>query len=297
MWNSDWLGHGPNRIVHDHAHLIQHKGRVLDLGCGNGRDSLYLRKAGFSVLAVDSNPDAARHTRHLLGSGATVAQIDARYLCLPDNAFDAVVLIGLIHNLEPTQADALCTRARNWLNPGGVLFMTAPLKGQGYACEYGPGELPKCFPGWTVELHEEKSGMTHEVILLVVRKPGNLVEDTGVRYNMVVDDDTLFVLTGDISEAEANTCRAIRDEAAGVTTPRVICDLSATCGARDSVVEMLVGIAADAHHRGGDLIAVGVPPEMVARMGAMQVDRYVMTADSISEAKAVRTPLHAPARD
>ena len=32
------------------------KGRVLDIGCGAGRHSLYLQKKGFDVLGIDSSP-------------------------------------------------------------------------------------------------------------------------------------------------------------------------------------------------------------------------------------------------
>ena len=32
------------------------KGRVLDIGCGAGRHSLYLQKKGFDVLGIDNSP-------------------------------------------------------------------------------------------------------------------------------------------------------------------------------------------------------------------------------------------------
>ena len=36
------------------------KGRVLDIGCGAGRHSLYLQKMGFNVLGIDSSPLAIK---------------------------------------------------------------------------------------------------------------------------------------------------------------------------------------------------------------------------------------------
>lgn len=36
------------------------KGRVLDIGCGVGRHSLYLQKRGFDVLGIDSSPLAIK---------------------------------------------------------------------------------------------------------------------------------------------------------------------------------------------------------------------------------------------
>jgi 2-polyprenyl-3-methyl-5-hydroxy-6-metoxy-1,4-benzoquinol methylase len=36
------------------------KGRVLDIGCGAGRHSLYLQKKGLNVLGIDSSPLAIK---------------------------------------------------------------------------------------------------------------------------------------------------------------------------------------------------------------------------------------------
>ena len=33
-------------------------GKVLDMGCSNGRNALYLSQLGFDVTAVDNNPNA-----------------------------------------------------------------------------------------------------------------------------------------------------------------------------------------------------------------------------------------------
>lgn len=39
------------------------RGRVLDIGCGAGRHSLYLQKAGFDVLGIDNSPLAIKVCR------------------------------------------------------------------------------------------------------------------------------------------------------------------------------------------------------------------------------------------
>jgi 2-polyprenyl-3-methyl-5-hydroxy-6-metoxy-1,4-benzoquinol methylase len=38
-------------------------GRVLDLGCGPGRNAVWLAKAGFSVDAIDLSPEALAWAR------------------------------------------------------------------------------------------------------------------------------------------------------------------------------------------------------------------------------------------
>src|SRR5437879_3207062 len=40
------------------------RGRVLDVGCGAGRASLYLQKKGLEVWAIDSSPLAIKFCQH-----------------------------------------------------------------------------------------------------------------------------------------------------------------------------------------------------------------------------------------
>jgi tellurite methyltransferase len=55
-WNEKYLNKTyplePAGIVKEYHHLAP-KGRVLDLGAGNGRNALFLAKQGFDVIAVD----------------------------------------------------------------------------------------------------------------------------------------------------------------------------------------------------------------------------------------------------
>lgn len=53
------VGLEPNSLAVRAASRVTQKRAALDLGCGNGRDSLYLHLQGFEVVvAVDPSPDA-----------------------------------------------------------------------------------------------------------------------------------------------------------------------------------------------------------------------------------------------
>jgi cyclopropane fatty-acyl-phospholipid synthase-like methyltransferase len=67
-------------------------GRVLDIGCGAGRHSLYLQKKGFDVLGIDSSPLAVKICKlRGLKKARVMSLEDANFE--PDS-FDTVIMLG-----------------------------------------------------------------------------------------------------------------------------------------------------------------------------------------------------------
>ncbi|GAA3041596.1 hypothetical protein GCM10020229_60940 [Kitasatospora albolonga] len=97
--------------------------RVLDLGCGTGRDAAWLhRTAGREVVGLDSSPAMVEHARthhpgpeYLLG--------DMREPGLGERRFDAVLCLdsALLYCHTNADLDALLTAVRAHLAPGGLL--------------------------------------------------------------------------------------------------------------------------------------------------------------------------------
>lgn len=52
---------------HRFLKYLRPKSKILDLGCGSGRDSLAFKKQGFSVTAVDGSPEICKQASMLLG--------------------------------------------------------------------------------------------------------------------------------------------------------------------------------------------------------------------------------------
>ena len=46
---------------------VKHQGRILDAGCGSGRDALAFMKAGYKVAAFDASPELCKRASELLG--------------------------------------------------------------------------------------------------------------------------------------------------------------------------------------------------------------------------------------
>jgi SAM-dependent methyltransferase len=68
------------------------KGRVLDVGCGAGRHSLYLQEKGFDVLGIDVSPLAIKVCRLRGLKKAKVMSIDQ--VKFKPNSFDTIIMMG-----------------------------------------------------------------------------------------------------------------------------------------------------------------------------------------------------------
>ena len=68
------------------------KGRVLDIGCGAGRHSLYLQKKGFDVLGIDNSPLAIKICKLRGVKKAKVMSIED--INFKPNCFDTLIMMG-----------------------------------------------------------------------------------------------------------------------------------------------------------------------------------------------------------
>ncbi|MFM7864154.1 MAG: class I SAM-dependent methyltransferase, partial [Planctomycetaceae bacterium] len=93
---------------------------VLDAGCGGGRYTLLCGSAGALVTATDHSravDKAAELCRHL--PNTRFLQADLKQLPLPENSFDFVFSIGVMHHDASTQA--VFQAVARLVRPGGRL--------------------------------------------------------------------------------------------------------------------------------------------------------------------------------
>ncbi|MBI07884.1 MAG: SAM-dependent methyltransferase [Rhodospirillaceae bacterium] len=103
--------------------------RVLDAGCGHGRNLVYLLQHGFDVSAVDRSPEAVAKTAALAARLApelppTQFRIETlESLSFPDASFDLVVCSAVLHFAEdPAHFNAMVTELWRVLAPAGLFF-------------------------------------------------------------------------------------------------------------------------------------------------------------------------------
>ena len=103
--------------------------RVLDAGCGSGRNLVYLLRSGVDVSAADTNPHAIAEVRelareHAPGLSGDRFRIEAiERLSFPDSAFTVVICNAVLHFAAGDEPfDAMIAGLWRVLAPGGMLF-------------------------------------------------------------------------------------------------------------------------------------------------------------------------------
>ena len=131
-----------------------HRPSALDLGCGGGRDAVYLAKQGWQVTAIDQQAAVIKRAKQLANRSSAAVKWKCCDLkkpdCLPQNGFDLVLMMRYLNR-------DLFASLRQAVNPGGYLVMQAFMQG---AEAFGspknpnfllaPGELAEVFSDFTI---------------------------------------------------------------------------------------------------------------------------------------------------
>jgi anti-anti-sigma regulatory factor len=101
------------------------------------------------------------------------------------------------------------------------------------------------------------------------------------------DDNGWLIVTleGNATNTGRDEFRSFREEFPWDRSVKVVVDVEALEGASDAAVEALMGLTADAHHRGGRVVVIGESAELRARISALGMEGYVRTAMSVAHAR------------
>jgi tellurite methyltransferase len=103
--------------------------RVLDAGCGGGRNLIYLLQNGYDVFATDVDPAAVRRVQGLAASlapalpGSNIVVAPVERMPFPDAFADVVLSSAVLHFArDEGQFDAMVGEMWRVLKPGGMLW-------------------------------------------------------------------------------------------------------------------------------------------------------------------------------
>jgi SAM-dependent methyltransferase len=98
--------------------------RILDLGCGPGRDLLAFRARGHEPVGLDGAEPFVRMARE--HAGVPVWHQNLLALTLPERAFDGVFANASLFHVPSSELPRVLAQLRDTLRPGGVLFASNP---------------------------------------------------------------------------------------------------------------------------------------------------------------------------
>ena len=107
------------RHIHGAAPL-----RILDLGCGPGRDLVAFRALGHEPIGLDGSPAFVAMARQ--HSGCEVWQQDFLALDLPAARFDGIFANASLFHVPRQELPRVLRQLRAALKPDGVLFSSNP---------------------------------------------------------------------------------------------------------------------------------------------------------------------------
>jgi len=152
------------------ANYVQ-PGKALDLGCGSGRNSLYLNLKGFDVTGWDNNPLSVAKVQEIIAAESLhnidISEQDLNAHCFRgdyDFIFSTVVMMFLERDSIPHIIEDMHAATKT----GGYNLIVAAMDSPDYPCPlpfpftFKPEELRDYYRGWEIVKYNEDVGELHK---------------------------------------------------------------------------------------------------------------------------------------
>ncbi len=137
-------------LYHEFEKYLTPGCKILDLGCGSGRDSRYFSEKKYEVIAIDPSPTMCEKTKEITNIPVILGKAEDLEF---DNEFDAVwACASLLHVPKEKQVETLGAIARSLKNKGIVY------------CSWKYGDFER------VDNGRHFTDMNEEVINVIVRQ-------------------------------------------------------------------------------------------------------------------------------
>lgn len=101
--------------------MIPKGGKILDAGCGSGRDSLYFKKKGYMVVAFDYSEALVKLASDLIGSSVLHMSFnDVAFI----EEFDGVWACASLLHVPKNEMEGAIAKLAKALKPDGILYVS-----------------------------------------------------------------------------------------------------------------------------------------------------------------------------
>lgn len=122
----------PNRICYDIMKILPpiKPYRVLDIGCGEGKDAVFFAKCGYDVTAFDISEQGIEKAKKL----AEHNKVDVHFfkadlfVYRPDTEYDIIFSSGVLHFLPESERKELCDSLKSHTADSGISALNVFVK-------------------------------------------------------------------------------------------------------------------------------------------------------------------------
>lgn len=150
------------------------EGKALDLGCGRGRNALYLNMLGFEVTAVDHNKESIEFLNYMIEK-EKAKNIDAHIYNINDanighqnGEYDLIISTVVMMFLNREKIPDIIRNMQQNTKVGGYNLIVCAMNTQDYPCTmpfsftFSEGELANYYQGWELVKYNEDLGHLHK---------------------------------------------------------------------------------------------------------------------------------------
>lgn len=150
-------------------------GKALDLGCGGGRNALFLQQQGFEVTAFDKNSDSINKLKTIIAEEllnkiqAFVA--DAQEIKLREQ-YDLIIATVVLMFLDAKAISGVINSMQTHTQSGGYNLIVCAIDSEDYPLSahqlpfgfgFKPNELANYYQGWQIKKYNEDVGHLHRL--------------------------------------------------------------------------------------------------------------------------------------
>ncbi len=106
---------------------IFRKGKSLDIGCGNGRNTFYLAEQGFDSFGIDISKESIAWAKEMSQNILNKPYFEKKSLFdfeAKSNSFDLILDSGCFHHIKPHRREEYLTKVKTLLKNDGYFLMT-----------------------------------------------------------------------------------------------------------------------------------------------------------------------------